>query len=47
MPILITKTHRQQLEYNRQLDGKEATKMLLEILSELQQQKEIRHHYDR
>ena len=40
MPILITKTHRQQIEYNRQLDGKEANKILLEILSELKKQKE-------
>ena len=39
MPVLITKTHRQQSEYLRQLDGKKADKILQEVLEDLQKQK--------
>ena len=39
MPVLITKTHRQQREYLRQLDGKKADKILQEVLEDLQTQK--------
>ena len=39
MPVLITKTHRQQCEYLRQLDGKKADKILQEVLEDLQKQK--------
>jgi len=39
MHVLITKTHRQQLEYLRQLDGKKANKILQEVFEDLQTQK--------